>query len=128
MEGVGFAIRDALEDVTRIGLNVDEIRLIGGGSSSNLWAGIICDILQREVVVPEGSDAAFGAALIAGISAGMYEKTPEFINNLIQIRDEFKPDSNRVDLYNHLYLIYKKADEMTAEISHLIKDLQSSLN
>ncbi|MGB6422920.1 MAG: FGGY family carbohydrate kinase [Anaerolineales bacterium] len=125
MEGVGYAIRDALENVIKAGLQVDEIRLIGGGSASKLWAQIICDILQRDVIVPEGTDAAYGAALMAGVAAGIYEKEPEFINNLIRVRDRYFPDKERVELYEELFNIFKLASKATEEVSHLLYEFQT---
>jgi xylulokinase len=108
-----------------LGLQVDEIRLIGGGAASKLWAQIVCDILQRDVIVPEGTDAAYGAALMAGVAAGIYEKEPEFINNLIRVRDRYFPDQERVELYEELFQVFKLASQATEEVSHLLYEFQT---
>ncbi len=126
LEGVGFAIRDALESTLTMGLKVDEIRLIGGGATSNLWAQIMTDILQRELLVPEGADAAFGSALMAGVAAGMFEPKPDSIGDLIRIRAHFSPDTKRVRLYDDLFGIYRQAAKAISDVSHQLHHFQAS--
>jgi xylulokinase len=124
MEGVGFAIRDAMDGVLAAGQEVDEIRLIGGGAASDLWAQIMTDILQCELLVPQGADAAFGASLMAGVTAGMFEPHAESIGRLIHIRSRFSPDPVRSKLYDELFSIYRKAAESISEVSHRLHFFQ----
>ncbi|MCB0213849.1 MAG: xylulokinase, partial [Anaerolineae bacterium] len=70
LEGVAFALRDAIEGLAEISLTYREYRLIGGGSKSQLWSQIVCDVLGEELLLPVEQDAAFGAALITGVAAG----------------------------------------------------------
>jgi len=126
LEGVGFAIRDALEGILATGHQVDEIRLIGGGAASDLWAQIMTDILQRELFVPEGADAAFGAALMAGVAANMFEAKPESIGDLVRIRTRFSPDTTRTRLYDDLFGMYRKAAKSISEISHQLHHFQEN--
>jgi xylulokinase len=124
MEGVGFAIRDALQTAIDLGLQVHEIRLLGGGAESELWAQIITDIINREVIIPVGTDAAFGAALMAGIAAGMFENTPQFIDSLVKVRARLAPHPARVSLYEELFGIYREAANAVKEVSHRLHDFQ----
>ncbi|MBN1149510.1 MAG: hypothetical protein JXA78_19775 [Anaerolineales bacterium] len=128
MEGVGFAIREALESVIRMGLEVDEIRLLGGGTESRLWAQIITDIVGREAILPVGTDAAYGAALMAGVAAGIFDKTQESIDALIKFQARLYPDSARVALYNDLFEIYQQAASLLKEISHKLHRFQTKFS
>jgi len=125
LEGVAFAIRDALESAMALGLKVDEIRLIGGGAASDLWARIMTDILQRELLVPEGADAAFGSALMAGVAAGMFEAKSDSIDDLIRIRTHCSPDTKQSKLYDDLFGIYKQAAEAVSDVSHQLHHFQA---
>ena len=118
LEGVAFSIRDAFDHSMANELSVEEIRFIGGGASSTLWAQILADVLQRELLVPEGADAAFGAALMAGVVCGMFDNNPEAINDLIRIRARFSPDTNRGKLYDDLFGIYLSASKAMTDVSH----------
>jgi xylulokinase len=126
MEGVAFAIRDALNAILDMGLEVNEIRLIGGGATSLLWAQIITDNLNREIMVPEGTDAAFGAALLAGVAAGLFDQTSQAIDDIIEIRTNLTPHEPNTACYNELFPIYKQSTEAIEEISHRLHDFQSS--
>ena len=125
MEGVAFAIRDALKSVLEMGLEVSEVRLIGGGSTSMLWAQIITDNLHREVLVPEGTDAAFGAALLAGVASGLFEGTPESLDSLIEIRTRLVPDSQHTMKYDELFSIYQHSAIALKDISHRLQAFQT---
>ncbi|MEJ2708799.1 MAG: FGGY family carbohydrate kinase [Anaerolineales bacterium] len=125
MEGVGFALRSALESVIEMGLVVDEVRLIGGGAKSDLWAQIITDIIDREVLVPSGSDAAFGAALMAGVAAGVFDNDPSELQKLVKIRSHLKPEASRRELYQELYEIHQRAAGAIKNISHQLHQFQT---
>jgi xylulokinase len=124
LEGVGFAIRDALESALAMGLKVDEIRLIGGGAASDLWVQIMTDILQRELLVPKGTDAAYGSALMAGVAAEMFEAKSDSIGDLIRIRARCSPDTKRSKLYDNLFGIYRQAAKAMSDVSRQLHHFQ----
>ena len=75
MEGVGYALRQNLDIAEAGGLHAADLRSCGGGSRSALWCRIKADITSRPLMVyPPDRDAAFGAALLAGIGAGMWDR------------------------------------------------------
>ena len=117
LEGVAFALRDALEELEGAGLCADEIRLIGQGSQSELWCQIVTDVLGRPVCVPRQTDAAFGAALIAAAGAGMIEPASASVERLIGLRAQLMPDARCGERYRQLFDIYRSADGLTAALS-----------
>ncbi|HEV2037832.1 MAG TPA: xylulokinase, partial [Candidatus Eremiobacteraceae bacterium] len=73
LEGVSFGLRDSLELLRALGMPVMHVRASGGGARSALWRQILADVFGAELVtvnVTEG--AAYGAALLAGVGAGVY--------------------------------------------------------
>lgn len=125
MEGVGFALRHAMISVLEMGLEVNEVRLIGGGAESKLWSQIMADILNREIYVPVGTDAAFGAALLAGVAAGIFETTPEAINTIIRYRSRHQPSEKNQARYDYLFEVYREAALAIKEISHKLHQFQT---
>ena len=78
LEGVAFGLRDSMELMTELGLSAEEIRVSGGGAQSAHWRQILSDVLDADLVhttVPHG--AAVGAALLAGVGAGVYDSVRE---------------------------------------------------
>lgn len=66
MEGVTLGLRYGLERMKELGIDPQEIRLIGGGSRSPLWRQMVADIFATSVVCPKTEEgAALGAALQA---------------------------------------------------------------
>ena len=74
LEGVAFQMRLHLEDLRRLGVEAEELRLFGGGAKSPLWCQIIADITGMRVRVPYTHETAnLGAAILAGAGAGIFE-------------------------------------------------------
>ncbi len=72
LEGVAFGIRVALDALPNASAQ-DTLRLAGGGSVHPAWRQMLADILGRELVTVETSDAsARGATLLAGIADGIW--------------------------------------------------------
>jgi len=86
LEGVAFALREGLEALEEAGTPVPELRLAGGGTASDLWRRLLADVLGRPLLpLPEALASvasARGAALLAGVAAGVYRK----------VDDTFAPD------------------------------------
>jgi xylulokinase len=75
LEGVAFAIRDALEFVLEPGEKVAQLRLAGGGTIDPAWRQMLADILGRAlapVEVPAAS--ALGAALLGARAAELTDR------------------------------------------------------
>lgn len=78
MEGVVYALRDCLEIFKGLGIKTEKVIARGGGSRSALWRQIQADIFNAEVVKTEvEEEAAFGAALLAGIGVNVYHDFEE---------------------------------------------------
>jgi xylulokinase len=73
LEGVGYAMFDALTLIQGLGLKVDEVRLSGRGAESAVWRQILADIFNTPLVTSSvNQGAAYGAALLAGVGAGVF--------------------------------------------------------
>jgi xylulokinase len=73
LEGVAFALREGLEALEARGIPLPELRLAGGGTVQSAWRSMLADVLRRPLrVVPNPAASARGAALLAGVVAGVY--------------------------------------------------------
>jgi len=124
MEGVAFALRAGVESMQAMGLPFDDVRLVGQGARSSLWAQIIADTLNRPILIPAERDAAYGAALIAGMGIGLFPTDAEGIAKLIRIEEQRDPDADHAPLYNELFAIYQDADAALKSISHRLTDFE----
>ena len=104
MEGVVLSLRDGLEVVRGLGVPDDDLRAVGGGARSATWRQLLADIFAlpvRRTAVDEGP--AYGAALLAGVAAGVYA-TPAEAMTRVRLRTELtEPDPSRVAFYDELH-------------------------
>lgn len=109
LEGVAFSLRDSLEIIRNLGVKVDRIRINGGGAKSPLWCKIIANVFNVEVdKINSEEGPAFGAAILATVGCGKYSTVEEATENLIQVTQTIKQDSDLVKKYNKKYEIYKE--------------------
>ena len=107
MEGVVFALRDSLEIFMELGIKAEKVIALGGGAMSSLWRKIQADIFNSEVTtVNVKEEAAFGAALLAGVGVGIYDDLEKACKETIHISSKEKPNSERAKVYDEYYKIY----------------------
>jgi len=71
-------LREGLEALGRTGIEAPQLRLAGGGTAESPWRQLLADVLGRPLLPFSPSVAskasARGAALLAGLASGVYEK------------------------------------------------------
>ncbi len=108
MEGVAFALRDSLELVRDLGVDVNRIVLVGGGAKSALWRQIQADVFGQIACTLDVADAApFGAALLAGVGAGVYKSCADAVRRTVKESDHISPTPSNIELYERCYSIYR---------------------
>jgi xylulokinase len=100
-------LRDLLELARPLGARVERVRISGGGSRSALWRRIMADVFDSTVVtVNVTHGAAYGAALLAGVGAGLFESVPEACARVVRETGETRPGDDRA-AYGEMYGIYR---------------------
>ncbi len=108
LEGVSFGLRDSLELIRGLGVPIEQVRASGGGARSSLWRQIQADVFNTELVlinVTEG--AAFGAALLAGVGAGLYSDVHQAVAAAVRVVSRTQPDPAAAAVYERLYPSYQ---------------------
>lgn len=103
-EGVAYSIRDSLDNSPE----VNQIFLTGGGAKSRLWAKIIADVTGKTVyIVNDDNPASKGAALMAGLAAGIYQDINDVVaKTSADQREKVLADKKNKELYDELYELY----------------------
>ena len=94
---------------------VDEIRLVGGGAKSPLWSQIVADVFGMPVLRPPGCDASFGAALLAGVGAGLFTDEAEAVQRCTKVSDTVEPDPQAAAVYAQLFPLYCQIHDNLAD-------------
>jgi xylulokinase len=107
LEGVAFGLRDALEIIRARGIPVTQVRVSGGGARSGLWRQILADTFALDVVTVSATEgAAYGAALLAGVGAGLYPSVESACHATITTTEHLSSDPDRVAAYDRFYHLY----------------------
>ena len=117
-EGVAYALRDCLAALEAQGVGMREARIVGGGARSALWRQTVCDVLGVPISVPEVTDASFGAALLAGVGAGVFADEVAAAGACVRIAERHEPDPARGATYADMFGIYKDAQSRLVDINH----------
>jgi xylulokinase len=108
MEGVVYSLRDCLEIIKEMGVNVSEVRASGGGGKSPLWRQMQADVFGTEITTINSSEGpALGVALLAGVGAGVYSNINEACDKVIEVRTRQSADMELNSKYSKFYDIYK---------------------
>jgi len=102
LEGVAFGLRDSLDLIAE--LDPDRPprlgRVSGGGARSDEWLAIVASVLElplERVAVDEG--AAFGAALLGGVAAGVWPDVGAAVAAAVKPGERIEPVAAWVEPY-----------------------------
>jgi xylulokinase len=92
LEGVSYGLRDCLELLRGLGLRPDQVRASGGGARSALWRQMLADMFETEIVTVSTTEgAAYGAALLAGVGAGLYPDVAAACGRAVRLTERVQP-------------------------------------
>ena len=109
LEGVAFSLRDSFTLFAEMSVPVKSIRLGGGGARSPLWRQIQADVYGREVEILEAEEgAAYGAAILAGVGAGLWGSVDAACNAVVRVARRVAPQPEVVKRMNSSYAAYRR--------------------
>ena len=109
LEGVAYSLKDTFTLFTELGIPVKGVRLGGGGARGPLWREIQAAVYGNttDVLVAE-EGGAFGAALLAGVGAGVWPDLEAACGEAIEVAQQIEPDTKAVERYSVGYQAYRK--------------------
>ena len=109
LEAMAFAMRDVLVRLQDLGLQIDAIRLSGGGAGSGLWNRIRANVAKLPVEVMQRPDTSpLGALLLAGKAAGLIDDLALAARQLNPVEESIEPDAAEFDAYDRAYERYRR--------------------
>ncbi|MBE5961532.1 MAG: xylulokinase [Lachnospiraceae bacterium] len=109
LEGVTFALRDALEIARGFGVTIERVRVNGGGAKSPLWCKMIANIMNVKVdKINSEEGPGFGAAILAAVGCGKFASVEEASEKLIKVVSTVEQTPELVDKYEKKYQIFRQ--------------------
>ena len=93
MEGITNEMRDIVEAEREAGIEIKAIRVTGGATKSRMWNQMMADSFKVPIQILQTSETGcLGAALYAGVGAGVYKDYKEAADRAVKIREEYEPN------------------------------------
>jgi xylulokinase len=119
LDGITYEMRLNLDRLAEAGVEVREIRAIGGGAKSRTWMQLKANIFNRPVSALNVSEAAcLGAAILAGVAAGEYGSAAEAAEMLVKVVATYEPQPDEVARYAEQYGRYQRLYPALRELLH----------
>ncbi len=104
IEGVTYALKQSFDLIKGLGVDIDELRITGGGAKSQVWAQMIADIFNVKVVtikIEEGP--ALGAAILAMVGNRAFSSVEDACRHMIKTNKLYEPNQKNAILYERKY-------------------------
>ncbi len=108
-EGVVFGHLNHIEKLRKAGGQINTARLAGGGSRSLVWSQMFADMIQVPIEITDGNElGARGAALSAGIGAGIYKNYAQAVHEAVSVVRTHEPIPANTSIYLARYAEYER--------------------
>jgi len=128
LEGVAFGLKDIFSLMQSVGMReIEQVRVSGGGAKSTVWRQILADVLESELVTVNTTEgAAYGAALLAGVAAGVWPNVDVACAQTIRVSDRIIPNAANISRYAEMYRQYQSLYPALRPISHALSAIEST--
>ena len=105
IEGIGYALKEGLESIQKSqGHKVNELRISGGGSQSDIICQITADIFNLPVSrVQTYETTSLGAALATFVAIKEFKDVNEATESMVHKSTTFYPNKDASEVYEELY-------------------------
>ncbi|MHB1133613.1 MAG: xylulokinase [Chloroflexota bacterium] len=113
LEGVALSVRHNLHIMEEaLSGRAERLNIGGGCARSDLWNQIIADATGRTIVRLRASETeTLGAAILAGVGAGVYQGFGAVREHTLHFEREFVPNAANAALYDELFTLYRQLYE-----------------
>jgi xylulokinase len=109
LEGVAFSLEDTFGIFRELDVPVERVRVGGGGARSALWREIQASVYGHPVeTVAAEEGAAYGAAVLAGVGAGIWSSVDEACDRIVRTAGLTAPDPAAADVLARRYAEYRR--------------------
>jgi len=106
-------------------IELGEVRVSGGGATSEVWLRIVTDTLGRPVrVVSTAESAAHGAAMLAATGDDAFESVAEASRAAVTVGDEIEPTAD-ASVYEEAYAVYRDLYPALRESFRQLSELET---
>ncbi len=108
IEGTAFHTRIILDRLAENGVPIKRVINAGGIPQNNATLNqVYADVLNKEVLVPDGIPTSIGSGIFAQLAADIFPSIEDAQNHMCLKHKSFLPNPGNVALYEELYRLYR---------------------
>ena len=108
MEGVTYSQRQNLDVLRQMHVAPETMLACGGGAKSPFWRKMMADVFNMPVKTVKNTEGpALGAAILAGVAAGIYKDIPSACAQVIRENEPLTPGTAEHNAYERVYSVYE---------------------
>jgi xylulokinase len=124
LEAVIYEQKISIDIFEKYGVDIKEIRAVGGGSKSRFWLQIRSDILGKTVLTLQTEEAScLGTAILASYALGHYPSIDEAVHKMVKVKSEIEPHEDLHKKYLRKYRIFKKIYPALKKINRELSEI-----
>lgn len=109
LEGISYEIKQNLTMLEAAGVEINQIRAIGGGAKSEKWLQLKADMFGKKVIALDISEGVcLGTAILAGTAIGKYNSIEEAVDLLVKPQKTYYPREDISQEYDEKLKTYQQ--------------------
>ena len=132
IEGTAFHTRIILDRLAEYGVPIERVINAGGIPQNNSRLNqVYADVLNKEVLVPDGIPTSIGSGIFAQLAAGIFPSIEAAQQRMCPKHKSYHPRPENVPIYEELYQLYRKVyfafgDESSTPVplAHVLRTLR----
>ena len=124
IEGLNYQFLQIIQAFeSTVGVKNERIVAIGGPTQNNLWMQNKADITGKVIHVPDIEEAVpLGAAVLAGIGAGIYKNEKDAFEQVYRPGRSYHPNPKNIEAYRDLFSRFEKLYAALKPFYHGVRD------
>lgn len=107
IQSVAYGTRHIIDEMAKMGHQITQINMCGGGTKNPLWLREHADITGCDVVLSKEPEAVIlGAAMLGAVASGAYLTLNDAIKNMSSEGKRISPNINRKKFHNAKYQVF----------------------
>jgi len=109
LEGITFGMGDIVQIMREMDIRIETVRLAGGGARSRFWRQLQADVYGHRVATINAAEGpAYGAAILAGVGAGVWDSVETACRTIIEETERLEPDASQHEGYAPYHRQYQR--------------------
>ena len=109
MESVAMVLCRMIEATKELGVDVENVIVLGGGAKSDLWCQIMADATGLPITIMKNqeNECCLGAAILAGVAGGLWESIDQAVEAMVEKKKIYEPNPENYEAYQKRLEKYK---------------------